>query len=464
MLRWLYKVWRCSITPAFNTALMCPVFLSGVCIVRVKTRRLILAGNDPASPLYIYTASCCFVSPVYPGFSHSSLTSGSPLGCKTVCVVVRALCQLPTRMSVKHSLSGDTGSYRRLHWGQTRQKIHSSLWWPLHVVFWRDMGLGGVWGEEASSEDSAPSLEDFGLKTPWQVNKAEAVILKLHNYYVCVLHRDWSHLCLQCLGLWSSCLPLHPIVVLSTISSIVEVVAGIRPAPSSPQYRYVKKGVSRFVSTLREMCEQCWAAFTQVKVKVCVCILSYVFVHICVCTCHCFKACVSHLSPTRGLQGGESVSALNKCYLWPLWQMLMQEPCTRKPTPSTWHKHTKRINPSSKSFLTLRGDGFSFAENEEHCLGYFKDLSMFALNSEFVNKQFHENMKKWGKRRDMRTSQSRGKYIMFSSQHRNIRGGNKRLWPLQSQGPGHMPPRLELTCSNHHMVVLLSCCQWCTRQ
>lgn len=135
MLRWLYKVWRCSITPAFNTALMCPVFLSGVCIVRVKTRRLILAGNDPASPLYIYTASCCFVSPVYPGFSQRSLTSGSPLGCKTVCVVVRALCQLPTRMSVKHSLSGDTGSYRRLHWGQTRQKIHSSLWWPYMWYF-----------------------------------------------------------------------------------------------------------------------------------------------------------------------------------------------------------------------------------------------------------------------------------------------------------------------------------------
>lgn len=56
----------------------------------------------------------------------------------------------------------------------------------IHVVFWRDMGLRGVWGEEASSEDTAPSLEDFGLKTSWQVNKAEAVILKLHNYYVCV--------------------------------------------------------------------------------------------------------------------------------------------------------------------------------------------------------------------------------------------------------------------------------------
>ena len=78
--------------------------------------------------------------------------------------------------------------------------------------------------------------------------------------------------------------------------------------------------------------------------------------------------------------------------------MLMRELCTRKPTPSTWHKHTKRINPSSKSCSTLRGDGFSFAENEEQCLGYFKDLSMFALNLKLVNKHFLKNMKKWKKK------------------------------------------------------------------
>lgn len=159
------------------------------------------------------------------------------------------------RMSVKHSLSGDTSSYRRLHWGQTRQKIHSSLWWPLDVVCWHDMGLGGVWVEEASSEDTAHSLEDFSLKTPWQGNKAKAVILKLHNDWVHAIYRDWSHLCLQRLGLWSSCSWLRSIVVLSIISSIVEGVSGIRPASLSLLYRYVKKGVSRFVSTLSEMCQ-----------------------------------------------------------------------------------------------------------------------------------------------------------------------------------------------------------------
>lgn len=47
----------------------------------------------------------------------------------------------------------------------------------------------------------------------------------------------------------------HYIVVLSTISSIVEGGSGIRPAPLSLQHRCVKKGVSRFASTLSEMCE-----------------------------------------------------------------------------------------------------------------------------------------------------------------------------------------------------------------
>lgn len=113
------------------------------------------------------------------------------------------------RMSVKHSLSGDTSSYRRLHWGQTRQKIHSSLRWPLDVVCWRDMQLGGVWGEEVSSQLTTHSTEDFNLKTPWHGNKAKALILKLHNDWVHVIHRDWSHLCLQCLGPRSSCSQLH---------------------------------------------------------------------------------------------------------------------------------------------------------------------------------------------------------------------------------------------------------------
>lgn len=257
ILRWLYNVWRCSITPALTiAAIMPPVFLSGVCIVRVKTRSSILAGNDPASLLCFSLQYLNFLLllcvPCLPLFRF---TSGSPLRCKTVCVVERALCQLPMRMPVKHSLSGDTSSYRRLHWGQTRQKIHSSLWWPLDVACWHDMGLGGVWGDEASSGDTAQSPEDFSLKTPWQGNKANTLILKLHNDWVHVIHRDWSHLCLQCLGLWSSCSRLHSIVAPSTISSIVEGASGICPASLSLQYRYVREGISIFVSTLREMCE-----------------------------------------------------------------------------------------------------------------------------------------------------------------------------------------------------------------
>lgn len=76
---------------------------------------------------------------------------------------------------------------QRLHWGETRQKIHSSLWWPLDVVRWLDIGLGDVWGEEVSSEDT-----DFSLKTSWQGNKARAVIPQLHNDCTHVIHRDWS--------------------------------------------------------------------------------------------------------------------------------------------------------------------------------------------------------------------------------------------------------------------------------
>lgn len=163
-------------------------------------------------------------------------------------------------------------------------------------------------------------------------------------------------------------------------------------------WRSVWNPSSSIVTTIqREMCGQCWAEFTQVKVKVCVCKLSYAFVHICVCTCHCFKACVRHLSPTRGLQE-ENLFQHWINVIYGHFDRGSCRNCARKPTPSAWHKHTKRINPSSKSCLTLRGDGFSFAENEEHCLGYFKDLSMFALNSKFVNKQFHENMKKLKKK------------------------------------------------------------------
>lgn len=109
------------------------------------------------------------------------------------------LCQFTPRMPVKHSLIGDTSSYRRPHWGQTRQKIHSSLRWPLDVLFWHDMQLGGVWGVE----DTVRGLEDLYHKMDWQADKAKAVILNLHPDCVDVIYRDWSHSCLQALGLWS---------------------------------------------------------------------------------------------------------------------------------------------------------------------------------------------------------------------------------------------------------------------
>lgn len=52
---------------------------------------MILQASPPHHS--ICTASCRFVSPVCPYCSQQSFTSGSPLSCKTVCVVVRALCR-----------------------------------------------------------------------------------------------------------------------------------------------------------------------------------------------------------------------------------------------------------------------------------------------------------------------------------------------------------------------------------
>ncbi len=94
ILRWLYNVWRCSITPAFTiAALMPPVFLSGICIVRVKTRSPILAGNDPASLLSLSPQYLnCLLLLCVPYLPLIHFTSGSPFRCKTVCAVVRALC------------------------------------------------------------------------------------------------------------------------------------------------------------------------------------------------------------------------------------------------------------------------------------------------------------------------------------------------------------------------------------
>lgn len=53
---------------------------------------MILRASSPPHH-NICTASCCFVPPVYPFFSQKRFTSGSPLDCKTVCIVVRAPCR-----------------------------------------------------------------------------------------------------------------------------------------------------------------------------------------------------------------------------------------------------------------------------------------------------------------------------------------------------------------------------------
>lgn len=97
IIRWLFKVWSCSITPGFTVALMSLVFFSGVCIVHVKTRSSILAANDPVSLLpdslqYLHY-SLLLLSPVYPYFSQKHFTSCSPLCCKTVCILIWTLCR-----------------------------------------------------------------------------------------------------------------------------------------------------------------------------------------------------------------------------------------------------------------------------------------------------------------------------------------------------------------------------------
>lgn len=189
---------------------MSPVFLSGVCIVHVKTRSPIFACNDPASLLCCLHCELLLLSPDLTLFFFLEalhLWFAPPLKnclCFRVSPVLSCVNSPRGRLWNIHS-AGDTSSHRRPHWGQTRQKIRSSLRWPLDVVCWHDARLGGVWGEEASSGDTAHCREDFSLKTEWQGNKASAVICALHNDCVYVVHSDWSHLCLQCSGLWSSC-------------------------------------------------------------------------------------------------------------------------------------------------------------------------------------------------------------------------------------------------------------------
>lgn len=124
-------------------------------------------------------------------------------------------------------------------------------------------------------ENTAHSLEDFNLKTACQVNKAEAVILKLHNDCVHVIHRDWSHLCLHCLGLWSSC--SHPPLYSTAEYNIKHCLGSVWNLSHSIHYRCLKKGVSRFVSTLSEMREHIigWRSHRWKYRYVCVCLSDY---------------------------------------------------------------------------------------------------------------------------------------------------------------------------------------------
>lgn len=90
-----------------------PFFSGGVCIVHVKTRSPILAGNDPASLL-----SCLHCSPTllyhhcnplfFPGSTSPPLRPSAATVFALQAEPRVVLCQLPARVPVKHSLSGDT--------------------------------------------------------------------------------------------------------------------------------------------------------------------------------------------------------------------------------------------------------------------------------------------------------------------------------------------------------------------
>lgn len=80
-------------------------------------------------------------------------------------------------------------------------------------------------------------------------------------------------------------------------------------------------------------------------------------------TCHCFwvvslfKVFISCLKPLRE----KAVSELNKCCLRLVWQMLREELCTRKPTPSTWHKHNEDKSQFKKTAYHYNERIFIFA-------------------------------------------------------------------------------------------------------
>lgn len=184
------------------------------------------------------------------------------------------------------------------------------------------MGLDGVWGEEASSEDAAHSLEDLSLKMPWQGNKARALILKLHNDWVLVIHRVWSHLCLQRRGLWSSCSRLHSIVraeynIKHCWRSVWNLSSFINTTMHNMRRRmYLDLWfASEMLPTLR------WVEITKLR---CVCVCAYhtclfivVFAH--AAAFGVVSLCRAFIS-FWNVQGEKAASARNRCYLWVLCQ------------------------------------------------------------------------------------------------------------------------------------------------
>lgn len=317
--RWLYIVRRCSITPAFTIALMSPVFLSGVGSVRVKTRSSILAGNDPASllsfsPKYLHCWLLLCV-PYLPLFLSAVLHLWVTLCCKTVWVVVRAwcrpvstpyedVCETFTQLGYKKLWKAALGT------NQAENPLIPGVTIRYGMLTWYGTGWCLRWGGLV-----VYSLEDLSLKTPWQVNKAKALILKLHNDWVHVIHRDWSHLC-------------------CTVRSVILM----RSSALYSSAEYNIKHCWRSVWNLSSFIMQCLNVSRFVKCASIVCTQVNLKVGVCVNTCHLFRvvslfrACISYCKPP----GGKVVTALNKCYLWPPWQLLIQELCTRKPTPSAW--------------------------------------------------------------------------------------------------------------------------------
>lgn len=90
------------------------------------------------------------------------------LSCETVCVVVQALLHplsTPCADTCETFTQRGYSSYRRLHWGQAMQKIHSSLGWPLDLLWWHDSGREDVAGEAGLSENTVFRISGTHVKT-----------------------------------------------------------------------------------------------------------------------------------------------------------------------------------------------------------------------------------------------------------------------------------------------------------